>query len=240
MIVCEQYDQLIRPEIESLIKEVEAALPQDSVMREACKGWRVFFSPLISKPKILFIGINPGNGQEGMIDLDYHDKERLEYLQYWDDETQRYIESTYSLAKETKEAFKLAGLSEVLEESAVKTNFFFLSTVAEKDLYTLTTYLGRGKSEVLLGDKIFSKAYEWTRKLIEIIEPQIVICEGKTAYNNVTDLFPVFGEWKDWEDNCAYTLVPTQNLAIIGYSRTFSNINNKPALASLLQRFIKN
>jgi len=49
-------------------------------------------------------------------------------------------------------------------------------------------FLGKSKNGNLLGDKVFTKSYEWTKKLIEIIEPEIIICEGKTAYEMLHQL----------------------------------------------------
>ncbi len=239
MTIHENYNHLIKPEIEALKDEVESALSKVGPVADYLKGWRVFFSPLLEKPKVLFIGINPGAGEEGD-DLE-DDKDRLEYLQYFDYEAEAYREATYSLARETKAVFRSAGLFEALEKSAVKTNFFFLSTTTEKEVYKITDFLGRSKHHELLGDKVFAKAADWTRRLIELIEPEIIICEGKSTYNNVTDLalFQEYGEWQNWDNGLAYTTVLKQNLIIIGYSRRFSSIRNKEGLAKLLQQFLK-
>lgn len=199
MNIQEAYEGTIKPQIEALAKEVDQAIGDEGSAKELHQGWRVFFSPVIHKPKVLLIGINPGAGQAGAKDFDFWDgSEMFEYTN---------PEYSFALARETREAFAEAGLIEVLTSSTVKTNFFFLSTANEDDLYKITTHLGRstGKSQELLGDKIFHKSAQWTKELIALLQPEVIVCEGKTAYNNVTDLFPEYGEHA-WDDDCGYTI----------------------------------
>lgn len=218
----EQYETL-QKDIQVFIDEVSTALKKNSEKQTLCKGWRVMFSPLIEKSEIMFIGINPGDGQTGVIDLEHSDKEHLEYLD-WD----------YPLAKFTKDVFKKINSTHLLEKS-VKTNYFYLSTTNQPDLYVITEFLGRGENK--LGERVFAKAREWTNKLIEIVQPKIIICEGKEAYSNVTELF---GDRKKLEDNCGYTELSDNKLIIVGYDRTrgFNNENNKESLANLLKPLI--
>lgn len=226
------YENTIKTEIEIMIQEVDSGIGNNDNIREYHQGWRVFFSPVIFKPKVLLIGINPGAGAAGLIDIDFWDgSEMFEYTN---------PEYSFALARETKAAFHEAGLDEVLATSTVKTNYFFLSTKKEKDLYEITSWLGRGAGtgKELLGDKLFRKSGEWTKSLIQLVQPEVIICEGKTAYENVAGLFPEYGEY-DWANDCGYTIVPAENLIIIGYSRMISRIKNKSELAKLLKRFVK-
>jgi len=231
----EKYNKSLKPEISAFIKEVNEKLKENLEIKEYCKGWRVFYSPLIKNPDIMFIGINPGNGQEGVEHVE-DDIEKLEYLEYWCEKTKKYVESVYPLARETKKVFNLAQKAKLLE-TAVKTNFFFISTSQEKDIYKITTFLGRDKGQ--LGERVFDNASKWTKELIELIQPKIIICEGKIAYQNVTELYSEFGESQDWENECAYVKIPNHNLLIIGYARYQSRIKNKPELAKILEQFAK-
>lgn len=225
--------KIIQSQIEAFAKEVDLAVSKDTEIQGYHQGWRVFFSPVVHKPKVLLIGINPGAGQAGVKDFEFWDgSEQFEYT------NPKY---NFALARETTDAFNQAGLADVLKNSTVKTNYFFLSTTSEKDLYKITDYLGRGSDEhgEKLGESIFTKAGTWTKKLIELIQPEVIVCEGKEAYQNVTDLFPDYGDYAEWQDGVAYTAVPANNLVIIGYSRLFSNIKDKAALAALLKKFVK-
>ena len=227
------YDSAIRPEIETLDAEIQKAISGNALIEEYHKGWRVFFSPVIHRPKVLLIGINPGAGQAGVKDFDFWDETFL--FEYVNPE-----ENNYALARETIDAFSQASLVDVLETSTVKTNFYFLSTTKESELYEITSHLGRALdgNQEMLGDKVFRKSAEWTKRLIDLIEPGVIVCEGKGAYEKVTELFPEYGE-SDWTNDCGYTIVPASNLVIIGYGRMSSRIRNKPELANLLKRFIK-
>jgi len=62
------------------------------------------------------------------------------------------------------------------------------------------------------------------------------ICKG--AYDNVISLFHNFGEY-NWKEGCGYATVTDEKLVIIGYSRRFSIIRNKPALIELLKQFVQ-
>ena len=227
-----QYEAEIKPEVEALASEIGQAISHNTSIEAYHKGWRVFFSPVFHNPKVLLIGINPGGGQAGVEDYEFWDESYL--FEYVNPE-----ENNYALARETNAVFAEAGLTEILQHSTVKTNFFFLSTTELADLYQITTFLGRGSNtnQEFLGDKFFRKSYQWTKHLIDIIQPEVIVCEGKEAYKNVTDLYPEFGEY-DWQGECGYTVVPSQKLVIIGYNRRGSRILDKVGLAKLLERFV--
>lgn len=227
-----QYEAKIRPEIEYFAEKVSIAIESNQFIKQYDKGWRVFFSPVVHKPKVLLISINPGAGQSGTKDFGFWDgSEIFEYTN---------PEYSFSLARETNAVFNQAGLAEVLKNSTVKTNYFFLSATYEKDLYRITDYLGRVVNETIerLGELVFTKSAEWTRQLIKLIQPEVIVCEGKGAYDNVISLFHNFGEY-NWKEGCGYATVTDEKLVIIGYSRRFSIIRNKPALIELLKQFVQ-
>ena len=180
-----------------------------------------FFSPLIYKPKVLFIGINPGGGEDEVFDCDY-DKGELEYLH-----------NDYTLAKETKKVFKLADRYELLFKS-VKTNYYYLGTSDYNEIFQITNFLGRGKND--LGEKFLLKSREWTKLLIEIIEPELIICEGKEAYALVTDLFM---QKIKMEQDVEQIYADEIKANIIGYKRVGrSYIKNKTKLAATIANLI--
>lgn len=127
---------------------------------------KVFLSPFYSETKILFIGINPGEGEK--INC-VEESDKFEYLEY-----------DFKLARETREVFKIANKSHLLDENVVKTNFYYLVTKSEKDIYQFTDKLPKD-----LRDEFFLKSYEWTNWIVKLTNPKIIICEGKTAYENV-------------------------------------------------------
>ena len=226
----EEYDLRIRPEIDALVAEVAAAVAANPAMEHFYKGWRVFFSPVLERPKVLIIGINPGNGQKDNVDTEFWGSELpFEYIAY-----------NYTLARETREAFATAGLDAVFAGATMKTNYCFLSTTSASELEQLTDGLGRSADgQEDLGKKVYRKSDEWTLRFLALLQPQAVVCEGKTAYNWVRRLLGDSPEenW-DKQSECGYAQFPERSFTLIGYSRIYSHIRKKEALASLLQRFV--
>ena len=213
----------IKLEIEHLHSKALAAISAEPNLLSLFKGWKVFYSPLIYKPKVLFIGINPGGGEEGEYDPEHKDKGELEYLHY-----------NYVLASETKEVFEMAGKYEALYNSA-KINYYYLATVNEKDIYKITDYLGRHSKDDI-GEQLIVNARKWTKSLIEIMEPEVIICEGTKAYSLVTDLFL---EGIHMKEDAEYIYVDEIGANIIGYKRiSFSRIKDKVKLSKIIASLV--
>jgi len=215
---CELAYEELKSEIEDLHSKAVTAVALHPILSNLLKGYKVFYSPLIHKPKVLFIGINPGNGEEGVFDCEHCDKGELEYLHY-----------NYTLAAETKTVFDMAGKSEALYHSA-KTNYYYLATTSGRDIFEITDFLGRTSQEDL-GEQLIVNARKWTKRLIEIMEPELIICEGSEAYENVTDLFQ---EGIKMKENVDQIYVEEIKANIIGYKRTYSNIRDKVKLATVI------
>jgi hypothetical protein len=229
--VQEEYETSIRPEIDTLVAEVVAAIEANPAVQPFYQGWRVFFGPVLVQPKVLLIGINPGNGQADIVDTEFWGNELLfEYLQY-----------DYTLARETREVFVAADLAEVLATATMKINYCFLSTTQANELEQLTDGLGRTTDQQEdLGTRVYHKSDEWTKRLISLVSPQVIVCEGKMAYEAVRPLLPAQSAEEAWghSQECGFALFPELGLTLIGYSRRRSRIRNKSALAALLRRFV--
>lgn len=209
-----EYDT-IKSEVDQMIGEFYELSDENEDINELCFGWRVFFSPLMYNPDILFIGINPGSGLE-TIDLEYSNKDQLEYLNF-----------NYALARETKKVFGMANRPHLLEKS-VKTNYYYLSTQSEKKLYKLTDLMGNASPNALR-ERFFDKSKEWTRKLITAINPKLVICEGKSSFVNTLNCLN-----KSIQMNFDCQLEYYHEIPIIGYKRYFSRILDKKSLSQML------
>lgn len=158
MNIQSQYETIIKPEIETLKSEIDQAILGSSV-EDYHKGWRVFFSPVFYKPKVLIMGISPGNGQNGNTDLAFwNGKEMFEYTN---------PEYSFDLANETRDVFNQAGLSEILKTPTVKTNYYFLTTTRESKLYDVTSWIGRNYQtkidDEFLSDKFYRKSADWSK-----------------------------------------------------------------------------
>lgn len=205
----------ITDEVKQVIEEIEKNDVVFKKIEKYYKGVQILFSNLIHKPKIMLIGINPGDGyfkQKGERVKKFEPEKKLEYS---------YPYYKYPLALNTRKLYELAGCTEYLENS-VKTNCFFLATNTEKELYQMLSYLKEYK--------LYKKSDIWINKLIEIIEPEIIICEGKSAFDRVI-------KNKDCEKiiNKHYCYTKYKNIDIIGYRRIRSSIKHINEVANLLK-----
>jgi len=82
--------------------------------------------------------------------------------------------------------------------------------------------------------KLYKKSDIWINKLIEIIEPEIIICEGKSAFDRVI-------KNKDCEKiiNKHYCYAKYNDIEIIGYRRVRSSIKYINEVANLLKEKVK-
>ncbi|MEI9958495.1 MAG: hypothetical protein WDM90_19810 [Ferruginibacter sp.] len=135
----EFYLQKILPEILLLHRQVVDKLEESPQFKSFYNGWKVWFSPIIDNPKILFIGINPG-GVEG----DEPDVEPDGQLQYIYDESK-----TWYLKNDTLEVFYDNRISNKIDlEDCVKTNYYYLATKNfDGNFYKLVDFLGRAERQ---------------------------------------------------------------------------------------------
>jgi hypothetical protein len=182
-------------------------------VKDKFRGFQILMSPLQKQPDFMFIGINPGAGHYKSTGKTSH---RLA-----PEKTMEYVYENYALARETKALFGLLGLTDADLSKAVKTNFYFLATENERNLNEIIT---------LVNDLEFEKkSIDWNNRLIEMIQPKIIICEGKSAFTKVTQHKNLQAEWNA---DVAYT--KWGNTHVIGYKRLFSQIKNKEKLGELV------
>lgn len=180
------------------------------------KGCHILLSPLNYQPDIMAIGINPG-GNTNTIKLDPYRENAYNY--------------GFRLAKETRKVLSLAGLpvdKHWLDNNMVKTNHHYFATRNVKSLHAL--YGNVKWSEV----NPHNKANDWTKRLIQIVDPKIILCEGAEAYYGVYQALmnkecPVKVNTDVWSHEL-------QGYTVIGYKRTFSRIINKTELAACIKK----
>lgn len=206
-----EYKQLMT-EVADFKKQLEVSSVYQKI-KEKYKGFQILYSPLQFKPDFMFIGINPGAGyykSTGKI------ANRLE-----PESTMEYVFENYSLASETKKLFQLLGLSNTELSKAVKSNFYFMATENESDLNKIIDLL-----DVLDFEE---KSKNWNKRLIEMIQPRMIICEGKSAFIKVSQHKNLAAKW---ENDVTYT--QWDNMHVIGYKRLFSQIKNKERLSEVI------
>lgn len=193
----------LKNEVESYYTNFQSDAEIKSKTDKYYKGIQILFSPLIIRPKIMFIGINPG---AGFFNEKNRNVKRFNPLEY-----SEYLKGGYRLAQQTRKLFELAGLTIEDLKHSVKSNCFFFATKNEKELHQFLSHL---KSS-----KVYNKSENWIDKLVRLIEPKTIICEGKSAFNR-------FMKNKDCEINDDGNVLYSKwnEIEIVGYKRNFSNI----------------
>lgn len=207
----------IKQEVEVFYKKFENDSSTKTVgksFKNYFRGIQILFTPLVYKPKFMFIGINPGAGY-----FNYEGNSTKYVKRFSPMKNTEYIGQQYRLAKETRKLFKLAGISQNDLKESVKTNYYFLATKNTNDLTKLLASLKDYDIE--------NKSTKWINTLVEIVEPEFVICEGKSIFEKFTK------STVSENDDVYYKEIG--NIKVIGYKRKFSNIVNKQKLAELLK-----
>lgn len=227
MTALQFYTQEIRPEIEILQPLIVDRLRANSDIYSWYTGWKVWYSPVLDNPHVLFIGINPGPGENGSADLEPDGQ-----LQYIYDQSPHW-----ALKNDTLEVFDDAKIAAKVDlEDCVKTNYYYLGTKNfDSKFYELTMFLGNQGDRKGLGDIFLEKSKNWTRKLVYAMKPKLIICEGAAVF----ELLLKYA----LEENPNRTmgdvfLHQSKNLGIdiIGYKRQYgrAGIQNKELLVQVL------
>lgn len=218
----------LNTEIKSFIDKIEPIIKQDETLKELRLGWRIWYSKFIERPKFLFIGINPGDCGGNF--EDFTESEMLEYI--------NPDENNYTLAKETQCVFDSLNAINLLQESA-KINYYFIKTKGTGELNDFLNRLHFVNFEIW--QQFISNSAKWTQDLINLMNPKSIICEGKTTYDNINDnLFLGEKDWlevKPWNGSVGAFQRSRDNLVLLGYKRTYSNITNKEELADYIKMY---
>ncbi len=212
-----EYNQL-KEEVDSTVREIESDENTMKSIVKYYKGVQILFSNLTHRPKIMLVGINPGEGyykQHGKRVRKLDIQEKLEYA---------YSCYKYSLARNTRKLFELADCSNYLADT-VKTNCFFLATQNEADLYKMLSKLKEFK--------LYKKSSDWLNRLIEMVNPEIIICEGKSAFDRV-----VKNRNCDIIINKHYCYAECNGYQIIGYRRLRSSIRDIEEVAKKIKEIL--
>ena len=193
----------LKKEVETYYEEFQSDENIKSKTDKYYKGIQIMFSPLIIRPKVMFIGINPG---AGFFNTNNRHVKRFSPL-----ENSEYLKGEYRLAQQTRKLFDKAGLTSEDLKNSVKSNCFFFATKNEKELHQFLSHLKP--------TKVYNKSEKWIDDLVNLIKPSIIICEGKSAFSR-------FVKNKNCEINDNENVLYTKwnDIKIIGYKRNFSNI----------------
>ena len=208
----------LKKEVETYYEEIQSDVIIKSKIDKYYKGIQILFSPLFIRPKVMFIGINPGSG--------FFNTNKKLVKRFSPLENSEYLNGEYRLAQQTRKLFDIAGLTSEDLKNSVKSNCFFFATRNEKELHQFLSHLKP--------TKVYNKSEKWIDELVNLIKPKIIICEGKSAFSR-------FVKNKDCEikdnENVLYT--EWNDMKIIGYKRNFSNILEMTNVANKLKKCVE-
>jgi hypothetical protein len=220
--------ELVREKYKVLADEVKKFVTTNAAILEETglyKGTQILFSELMHKPKFLFIGINPGPGR-----FNKYGKDAENFEDFEEQKDFIYSGGGFTLANETESLFKEAGCYDLYDNYSVKTNWVFLATKNTRELDALLSRMLNYKIN------LYTMSDTWLQNIVEIIEPEIIICEGKGVFKRVTE--HVLNCLPKWERSYGYAIT-AQNIPILGYERNaFGQILDKELVAAKIKKIV--
>ena len=201
-------------------KEIDAKLNElyktDSEIRALYRGTSLWYSSIVENPEVMFLGINPGAGFYNNNNQTLcHFFETLKIMEYVDES------QSYQLKWEWHYVFGERGLNRMdLLEKSVKTNFCYLATEDEKKLERLFTQI-RGKLDIAPYE-VFGN---WTRQVVQEINPKLLICEGAKALEWMAR-WSFKDEYKSELKNDYMEKGRIGNIQVLRFNRVFSTFKN--------------
>ena len=209
-------------EAKSIDSKLTALYEKDEEIRNLFRGTSLWYSPIVENPDVMFLGINPGAGFYNNNNNQLcHFFEPLKVMEYVDDS------QSYQLKWEWNYVFGEKGLKRknVLENS-VKTNFCYLATVDEAALKKLFTQI-RGKLDIAPYE-VFGN---WTRQVVQQINPKLLICEGKDALEFLKE-WSFKNEYKEIENAADLRKGQIGDIKVLQVYRTYSTLKNADGIIS--------
>lgn len=162
----------IQAEVKELADKVIALAENDEELKNLYRGTQIYFSPIQTNPEIMFLGINPGPGY-------YKHNDKTPVYRLEPTERIEYLTEEYNLADDWKYVFGEKNLNYISGlENAFKTNCFYFATDDSKSLEKLIRVSAKH-----LKNEIAEKSKDWTTRMIKLVSPKILICEGFGAFD---------------------------------------------------------
>jgi hypothetical protein len=211
--------KLLKDEVVEIHNKIKQACECNEKLKKIYKGCIIFLSPLFYKPKILYLGINPGSG--------YYRKNKKIIEQF---EPLSKQDTGYEPWKQIQYCFNTIGKKDYLNE-IVKINYYFFATYNEKELRIFFDLL-----PAELRFEILQKSDQWIKTIITEIAPEYIICGGFKAANYLKKLFPEY----TYLEGSKHTLIAKiNNVIVLTYKRLFSVMRNRNDYIKYLNKYIQ-
>lgn len=224
----------LQNEVKAFADKIIEISKSDEKVKDLYKGVQIYFSRIQEKPKFMFLGINPGSGYFDTTGECVYVFEQAAEMDYIPDNPK------YILANQWKNIFgnkdNMLNRMDLLE-NAFKTNLYYISTKDKKDLDKLRRHLSNNYG---LREECFRKPYEWTKTFIDVIKPEIILCEGFTVLDELKKIYPEMNCVKeDWGFNSYYKIAyldnSEQKITFIACGRVRSGIKGHVDLAATIK-----
>lgn len=123
-------------------------------------------------------------------------------------------------------------MREYLEE-CVKTNYYYFTSKGARELQMLIRSYVPDIEEKEFADN----AKIWTSKIIEMVDPKIILCEGKHAFDRIKDLYSGTPVWNN--EIGSFVTTDKNNRLVVGFKRMSSTILHKQNLIDFLLTEVK-
>lgn len=205
----------LQEEARQIDAKLAALYETDGEIKALYRGASLWYSPVVEKPQVMFLGINPGAGYFNNNGAPCHFFEPLKVMEYVDDA------QDYQLKWEWQYVFGPKGLNrlDVLSKS-VKTNFCYLATEDEAALKKLFTQI-RGKLDIAPYE-VFGN---WTKQVVSLVHPKILVCEGATALEWLKE-WSFKGEYVQDEKTDTFAKGHIGDITVLQFSRSYSTFKN--------------
>lgn len=214
----------IEKEADEFNKKLLGLYETDEVIKKLYRGIRIWYSPIIESPQIMFLGINPGAGYYRNTGNPENDLKPMAKMIYADPD------HDFTLKWEWDYVFGEQGLSRRdLLENSVKSNFCYFITDGSKQLYELLKQI-----EIKLGVSAYKMCGDWTKKLVLAIKPKVLICEGKEAFNLLKN-WSFRNEIRIDEDFQGGRI---EDITVLCFKRRRSYLQDKEKVIETLKRYI--
>lgn len=207
---------------ESLNKQLQ----KNDAAKQLYYGFEIIDGKIIQKPDILFVGINPGKGDgETHYEIKFS-TEKTSYVHPFDKE---YV---YPLAEFAIQIIRELGINDdkqimdYLLTKCVKTNLFHIVTKGDKQIIPALETIKSFKS-------YWKESVTFITQLIKIIEPKIIIFEGKGVFIDIVE--NTWGKNVSWDNNTniAHSFIEDLNVHCIGYKRNnWSGFETDPKMVA--------
>ena len=205
----------IQAEVKELADRIILLTEKDEELKSLYRGTTIYFSPIQENPDIMFLGINPGAGH-------YNHTNNTPIYNFEPLEEMEYLSQEYNLANDWQYVFGEKNLNCIgVLEWAFKTNCFYIATDDSKKLKRFIQLSGK-----YLKNEIIEKSKGWTIRMIKLISPKILICEGFAAFDYLKnflgdELVICDEESKQAGENCKCARF--RNIVVFGFKRDVSS-----------------